>query len=137
MSYVTAFAALRLLAGNPTMTTIDPRSTWGDNVPAGYSFDADYDRFVNISGTVWTPTSGDVPTTSVDILPGSGQLSIDLNAGGLIDTGSRSVRILPADYSTVKNAEWCELDSMSYDVGEITPFPAGAAMWYTVRLEKR
>ena len=137
MSYSNAFVKLRELAGNPTMTIIDPRSTWGDSVPVGYAFDADYDRYINVAGTIWTPTSANVPTSTIKILPSSGQLALDLEAGGLVPTGSRSVRILPADYAAVVAAEWCELDSQTYNAAELTPFPAGAALWYIVRLEKR
>lgn len=145
MSYASDFAMMRQMVGNPTMTCIDARSGWAaDNaVPAGYTYDADYDVYMDESGNTWKPDaggswgSGGEPSTEVDILPSTGLATLELVSGGIIDTGNRTVRILPADLSTVTGAQWIELDGYTYDVEEASPFPAGNALWYTVRLRKR
>lgn len=146
MSYATTFANLRTKAGSPTLTCIKPRSEWSglSAVPAGYSYDADYDVFVDVSGNTWKPDQGDSwgsggePSDSVNFLPTiGGMLALDLMMGGLVDTGERSGRILPADKTTVEDAAWIELDSQTYDLAELTPAPAGNPLWYSVRLKKR
>lgn len=137
MSFLTAFARLHTLAGNPTMECIEARSEWSSVVPAGYAYDADYDRYVNNSGTVWDETSVTLPSDDVDILADSGLVGFDLVAPGLADAGDRFVYIKAADQSTVAAAQYVVLDSQKYDVREITPFPAGNAQWYTVQLTRR
>ena len=140
MPFAQSFSRLRQLAGNPVLTCVKPRAQWV-GVPSGYSYDADYDTFLNSGGDEWRPTStaelssNDYET--VDILPGSGDASEVLTIGGVMDDGARWVRVLPADVATVNAAQWYELDSLTYDTAEVTPFPAGAAQWYTVRLTKR
>lgn len=140
MSFAQDFALLRSLAGNPTLTCVKPRSAWV-SVPTGYTFDAIYDAFVNVGGEVWKPTSSAALNAAdyatVAILPGAGTLEKSLVAGGLVDQGDRFVRILPASLATVQAAQWMELDSMTYDLAEATPYPAGAALWYILRLRKR
>ena len=140
MNYAATFARLRQLAGNPVLTCVKPRAQWV-GVPSGYSYDADYDTFLDSGGDEWRPTStADLSSndyTTVAILPGSGDASEVLTIGGVMDDGARWVRVLPADVATVNAAQWYELDSLTYDTAEVTPFPAGAAQWYTVRLTKR
>ena len=140
MPFAQSFIRLRQLAGNPVLTCVKPRAQWV-GVPSGYSYDADYDTFLNSGGDEWRPTStADLSSNNyetVDILPGSGDASEVLTIGGVMDDGSRWVRVLPADVATVNAAQWYELDSLTYDTAEVTPFPAGAAQWYTVRLTKR
>lgn len=137
MSYEQSFRRLRQLAGNPTMKVVKDREEWSSVVPSGYSYDADYDRFVSSSGTVWDETTVSLPYTTVNILPSSGVAALDLAVGGITDTGDRRVRILPADKTTVEAGQWVELDGHKYDLGQITAFPAGAALWYDVELRKR
>ena len=140
MPFAQSFSRLRQLAGNPVLTCVKPRAQWV-GVPSGYSYDADYDTFLNSGGDEWRPTStADLSSndyTTVAILPGSGDASEVLTIGGVMDDGARWVRVLPADVATVNAAQWYELDSLTYDTAEVTPFPAGAAQWYTVRLTKR
>lgn len=136
MTYATDFAALRIVAGSPTMRCIKPKAEW-TGVPAGYSYDADYDAFVNISGTVWTPTTADLEYDDVDILPSFGNVEWELIPGGLSETGAQTVRILPADQATVEAAQFFLLDEVEYVLRECTPFPKGAALWYTVNMDKR
>lgn len=140
MSFAQDFALLRSLAGNPTLTCVKPRSAWV-SVPTGYTFDAIYDAFVNVGGEVWKPTSSASLSTSdyvaVPFLPGSGSAELTLALAGVVDTGSRFGRVLPGDLATVQAAQWLEIDGLTYDLAEATPMPAGAAMWYSLRLAKR
>ena len=140
MPFAQSFSRLRQLAGNPVLTCVKPRAQWV-SAPSGYAYDADYDTFLNSGGDEWRPTStADLSSNdyeTVDILPGSGDASEVLTIGGVMDDGSRWVRVLPADVATVNAAQWYELDSLTYDTAEVTPFPAGAAMLCTVRLMKR
>ena len=140
MPFAQSFSRLRQLAGNPVLTCVKPRAQW-TGTPSGYAYDADYDTFLNSGGDEWRPTStADLSSNdyeTVDILPGSGDASEVLTIGGVMDDGARWVRVLPADVATVNAAQWYELDSLTYDTAEVTPFPAGAAMLYTVRLTKR
>ena len=143
MTYGQHFGFFRTLVQSmtgtlPTMTCIKPRSTWGSGtVPSGYSYDADYDKYVDSSGTVWDESSATLPSDTVEILPGGGLSALDLEAGGIVDTGDRFVRIQPGSLTTVQNAQWVVLDTFTYDIGEITAEPAGAALWYRVQLRKR
>lgn len=136
MTYSTDFTLLRSLIGNPTMRCIKDKSEW-TSVEDGYSYDADYDAFVNEDGDVWTPTTADLEYDDVAILPSFGSVDIELITGGLSDTGRREVRILPASKTTVENCQFILLDSIEYVLRRCTPFPSGAAMWYAVELEKR
>jgi hypothetical protein len=140
VNYATTFARMRQMAGNPVLTCVKPRASW-TSVPSGYSFNDDYDAYINSGGTIWKPTttsdlsSNDYET--VDFLPGAGNAELSLMASGLVDMGSRFGRVLPGDVATVQAAQWLELDGFTYNLAEVTPYPAGAAMWYVVRLSKR
>lgn len=140
MNAAASFERLRTLAGSPVLTCVKPRAQW-TSVPSGYTFDASYDAYIDGSGTIWKPTSSASLSTSdyatVPFLPGAGTMEQALAAGGLVDQGDRFGRILPGSLATVQAAEWLEIDSTTYDLGEATPYPAGAAMWYVLRLRKR
>ena len=140
MNYAASFARMRQLAGNPVLTCVKPRAQW-TAVPTGYTFDASYDAYLNNGGTVWKPTStaslNGTDYSTVSFLSGAGTMEQALTAGGLVDQGERFGRILPGDLATVQAAQWLELDSTTYDLAEATPYPAGAAMWYVLRLRKR
>lgn len=131
---------MRQMAGNPVLTCVKARSLW-TSVPAGYTFDADYDAFINVGGAIWKPTSSASLSASdyvtVPFLPGAGSAEMALVAAGVVDTGSRFGRVLPADVATVQAAQWLEIDGLTYDLAEATANPAGAAMWYSLRLAKR
>jgi hypothetical protein len=137
MSFATDFAVLHKQAGNPTLRCIKPKAQWTDDVPAGYSYDNDYDAYINGAGAIWTPTTADLPYDDVDILPSYGSSEFELVPGGITDTGSRTVRILPASHTTVTACQFALLDDIEYVVREATAFPAGAPLYYTVRLEKK
>ena len=128
------------MAGLPVLTYVKPRAQW-TSVPSGYTFDASYDAYINGAGTIWKPTSSASLSVNdygtVAFLPGAGSLEKALTAGGLVDQGDRFGRILPGSLATVQAAQWLELDGMTYDLAEATPYPAGAAMWYVLRLRKR
>lgn len=140
MDYASSFARMRAIAGWPVLTYVKPRAQWA-GVPAGYSFDASYDAYINGASAIWKPvTSADLNAadySTVAFLPGAGTLEKSLVAGGLVDQGERFGRILPGSLATVQAAQWLELDGMAYDLAEATPYPAGAAMWYVLRLRKR
>ena len=136
MTYATDFAILRSAAGSPTMRCIKPKAEW-TGVPAGYTYDADYDSFVSGAGAVWIPTTADLEYDDVDILPSFGSVGLELIPGGVADIGNRDVRILPASKTTVTACLFVLLDTIEYVVRACTPFPSGAALWYTVELEKR
>ena len=140
MSLTTEFAADFAtlhddFAPSSVLRCISDKSTW--TITAGYSYDKDYDRYVNSSGTVLTFTTSALPYTDVDILPGYGALALDLMAGGVVDTGERLVRVLNADIATVNAAEFFVLDSTEYSLVQATPMPAGNPLWWIVRLAKR
>jgi hypothetical protein len=140
MNYASTFARMRQMAGNPVLIYVKARTAW-TSVPAGYTFDASYDAYINSGGTIWKPTSSASLNANdygtVAFLPGAGSLEKALTAGGLVDQGDRFGRILPGSLATVQAAQWLELDGMTYDLAEATPYPAGAAMWYVLRLRKR
>lgn len=135
MSYAQAFNLLHAIAGKPTMRCIQPRSAW--TVPAGYTFDTGLDRYVNGSGTVWEPTTSSLPYNNVNILPPVGSELFELTAGGVVDAGSKTARILAADRATVEAAEFVLVDSLEYRVIESTPNVTGNPTGYTVRMAKR
>jgi len=134
------YTQLRAMAGWPVLTCVKARTAW-TSVPTGYTFDASYDAYINGAGTIWKPTSSASLSANdygtVAFLPGAGSLEKALTAGGLVDQGDRFGRILPGSLATVQAAQWLELDGMTYDLAEATPYPAGAAMWYVLRLRKR
>lgn len=140
MNYESSFARMRALANWPVLTCVKPRAQW-TSVPTGYTFDASYDSYINNANATWSPAkSTDLAVndyTTVAFLPGAGTLESALTAGGLVDQGERFGRILPGALATVQAAQWLELDGMTYDLAEATPYPAGAAMWYVLRLRKR
>ena len=140
VNYAASFHALRNLAGNPVLTCVKPRTEW-TSVPAGYTFDESYDAYLNVGGTVWKPVDTDdlaiADYTTVPFLPGAGNAALELVAGGLVDTGSRFGRVLPGDIATVRAAQWFEINGFTYVLGDASPFPAGAALWYSLRLDKR
>lgn len=119
----------------PMLRCVAARVDWP--LPAGYSYDARTDTISNAAGQIWRPDITMLPYTDVEVLPANGSQTIMLDAGGLRDGGERSVRLLPANAETVRQAAWCVLDDVSYVVNELTPEPAGAALWYMVRLRKR
>ncbi len=140
MSYARDFQRFRgmikQMSGTaPVLRCISPRSTW--TVPTGYAYDAQTDTIHNSAGQTWRPDASVLPYTEIDMLPASGAQTLMLDAGGLRDGGERSLRILPDDVDTVRDAAWCVLDNTGYVVSELTPEPAGAALWYMVRLRKR
>ena len=135
MSYAQAFNLLHIVAGKPTIRCIGPRSTW--TVPAGYTFDTGLDRYVNGGGVVWEPTTASLPYDDVNILPPAGSELFELTAGGVVDAGSKTVRILAADRATVEAAEFVLVDSLEYRVTESTPNVTGNPTGYTVRMVKR
>lgn len=134
-TYAQAFNLLRVMAGKPTMRCIRPRSTW--TVPSGYTFDTGLDRFVNSGGDVWEPVTASLPYDTVNILPPVGTELFELTAGGVVDSGSKSVRILAADRATVEAAQFILVDGLEYRVTESTPNVTGAPTGYTVRMTKR
>lgn len=140
MNYAATFQRMRLMAGNPVLTCIKPRAQW-TSVPTGYTYDADYDTFINNAGATWKPeTASDLSTNdyaTVPFLPGSGNADQQLVMAGVIDQGQRMGRVLPGNVATVQAAQWLELDGYTYDLAEATPMPAGAALWYVLRLSKR
>lgn len=140
MDFAGSFQRLRQLAGNPVLTCVKPRSQWV-SVPSGYTFSTAYESYVNGDGDEWQPAStADLSANdyvTVALLPGAGDAEIALMAGGLVDQGSRFGRVLPADAATVSAAQWLELDGFTYDLANSTPYPAGAAMWYSIMLRKR
>jgi hypothetical protein len=92
---------------------------------------------MNSGGDVWTPTTASLAYDDVAILPSYGAATLELAPGGLVDTGDRTVRILPASKTTVEAAAFFTLDSLEYVLIECTPFPANQPLWYTVRMRKR
>jgi len=140
MNYEATFARMRAMAGWPVLTCVKARTAW-TSVPTGYTFDASYDAYINSAGAIWKPTSSAALAvndySTVAFLPGAGSLEKALTAGGLVDQGDRFGRILPGSLATVQAAQWLELDGMTYDLAEATPYPAGAAMWYVLRMRKR
>ncbi|MBK9003488.1 MAG: hypothetical protein IPM41_06385 [Sphingomonadales bacterium] len=140
MTFEQDFTQMRALAGWPVLTCVKPRSAW-TSIPSGYTFDASYDAYINSGGTIWKPTSSAdlnaADYATVAVLPGAGSLEKSLTAAGLVDQGERFGRILPTSLATVQAAQWLELDGMTYDLAEATPYPAGAALWYILRLRKR
>lgn len=140
MTYASDFRLMRQMAGNAVLTCVKPRAQW-TATPTGYTFDADYDVFVNSGGATWKPTSSAslnaADYVTVPFLPSSGNAERQLVLAGVVDQGSRFGRILPADIATVQAAQWLEIDGYTYDLTEATPMPAGAALWYAVRLSKR
>ena len=135
MSYTQAFNLLHTVAGKPTMRCIGPRSTW--TVPAGYTWDDGVNRYVNGSGVVWEPATSSLPYTDVNILPPVGTELFELTAGGVVDSGSKSVRILAADRATVEAAQFILVDGLEYRVTESTPNVTGAPTAHTVSTTKR
>lgn len=140
MTYASDFTAMRAMLGWPVLTCVKPRAQW-TSTPSGYSFDADYDVFVNSGGATWKPTSSAslnaADYVTVAFLPSSGNADHQLVLAGVIVQGQRMGRVLPADIATVQAAQWLEIDGYTYDLAEATPMPAGAALWYDVRLSKR
>lgn len=140
MNYAATFQRMRLMAGNPVLTCIKPRAQW-TSTPSGYAYDADYDTFINNAGATWKPeTASDLSTNdyaTVPFLPGSGNADQQLVMAGVIDQGQRMGRVLPGNVATVQAAQWLEIDGYTYDLAEATPMPAGAALWYVLRLSKR
>lgn len=134
-SYSQAFNALHKMAGSPMLRCIRPRSSW--TIPAGYSWDANADRYVDSGGAVLEPTTGNLPYDDVAILPSQGSELFDLTAGGIVDSGYKMARILAASKATVEAAEFTLLDGLEYLVRESTPNVAGNPTGYTVRLAKR
>ena len=140
MSYATTFRHMRQLAGYPVAVCTKPRTSW--TAPSGYAYDADYDAFVDSSGNVWKPDQGDtggtVPTDTVNILPVQNSRRDMLVASGVMAEGDILAHILPADYATVRNAQYISVDSVLYDEAGMTPKPGGGSvMWYEVILRKR
>lgn len=131
---------MRHMAGNPSLLCIKPRGEWA-NVPAGYSYSAVHDAFVDAGGQTWKPaSSADLTAADVErvsVLPGWGSVEDQLTLYGIAPQGSRTMRCLPADIATVRAAEWVEIDGQTYDVSESTPLPAGTPVWYALRLTKR
>lgn len=140
MSFAQDFALIRHVAGSPVLTCVKPRAQW-TAIPTGYTFDADYDVFVNSGGVTWKPASSAslnaADYVTVPFLPSSGNAEQQLVLAGVVDQGSRSGRVLPTDIATVQAAQWLEIDGFTYDLAEATPMPAGAALWYSLRLSKR
>lgn len=140
MNYAASFARMRQMAGYPSLTCVKPRASW-TSVPTGYTFNDDYDAFLNNAGTVWQPdNSSDLSSNdyaTVPFLPGSGNADQQLVTLGVVDQGQRMGRVLPGDIATVQAAQWLELDGYTYDLAEATPMPGGAALWYVLRLSKR
>ncbi len=140
MNYVATFQRMRAMAGYPVLTCVKPRAQW-TSVPSGYTYDADYDAYINNAGATWKPASivnlAVNDYTLIRFLPGSGNADQQLVMAGLVDQGQRVGRVLPGDIATVQAAQWLELDGYTYDLAEATPMPAGAAMWYQLRLAKR
>lgn len=137
MSYETTFDALRNMIGRPTLRCIQAKANWTSDIPSGYSFDADFDRYMDSGGNVWTPTTSELPYNDVAFLPSSGNELQELMAAGLVESGDKSGRVLPGNIATVTAAEFCVIDSEEYNVIEATPFPSGAALWYRIQLRKR
>ena len=135
MSYAQAFTALRAIAGNPQMRCIGPRSTW--TIPSGYTWSAGANRYVDTNGIPWAPSATSLPYTMIDILPPQGAELFELTAGGVVDSGNKAARILPASLATVEAAEFVLLDGIEYRVTECTPNVSGAPTAYTVRMVKR
>jgi hypothetical protein len=131
---------MRQMAGNPTLTCVKPRAQW-TSVPTGYTFNDDYDLYMNAGGATWKPTSSASLAANdyalVSFLPGSGEANEQLAMAGIVNPGQRTGRVLPRDIATVQAAQWLEIDSLTYDLVEATAMPAGRPMWYVVRMEKR
>jgi len=140
MNYAASFDRMRAMAGWPVLTCIKPRAQW-TSVPSGYTFNDDYDAYLNNAGAVWKPDdSTDLAVNdyvTVRFLPGSGNADQQLVTLGVVDQGQRMGRVLPGDIATVRAAQWLELDGYTYDLAEATAMPGGAALWYVLRLSKR
>ena len=135
MSYAQAFATLRAIAGSPQMRCIKPRSEW--TIPAGYTWSASANRYVDTNGIPWAPSATSLPYDTVDILPPQGAELFELTAGGMVDSGNKAARILPASLATVEAAAFVLLDGLEYRVTECTPNVSGNPTGYTVRMVKR
>ena len=140
MSFAATFARLRQLSGSPVLTCVKPRAQW-TGTPSGYTFDNDYDMFLDGDGNQWTPTSAaDLSANdyvTVPFLSGAGDAEIALSAAGLVDDGTVFGRILPGDQATVAAAQWLELDGLTYNKTALTPMPRGVGTWYALRMDKR
>lgn len=140
MSFTTTFQRMRQLAGSPVLTCVKPRAQW-TSVPSGYTYDADYDCYVNGAGAQWLPTSTDDLNTAdyvtVPFLPTRGRDELALVAAGLVQEGSQPGYVLPGDIATVKAAQWLELGGVTFVRAEATPVPAGTPDRYAVRLNKK
>ena len=141
MPFAQSFSRLRQLAGNPVLTCVKPRAQWV-GVPSGYSYDADYDTFLNSGGDEWRPTStadlssNDYTTVEWLSMKSGGDKDV-LTIGGTSETGEKYGIIKSASMSTVANAQWFEIDSRTFDKAELTSVPSGVGTWYEVRLTKR
>ena len=140
MTFATTFQRMRQLAGNPALTCVKPRSQW-TATPSGYTFDVDYDLFINGAGAQWLPTSTSdlnaVDYVTVQFLPTRGRDELALVAAGLVQEGSQPGYVLPGDIATLQAAQWLELGGVTYTLGEQTAVPAGNPDRYSVRLNKK
>ena len=106
------------------------RAQW-TGTPSGYTFDNDYDMFLDGDGNQWMPTStSDLSANdyvTVPFLSGAGDAEIALSAAGLVDDGTVFGRILPGDQATVAAAQWLELDGLTYNKTALTPMPRALA----------
>ena len=127
--------------GQPILTAVRPYSAW--TLPAGFTYDDDYDQITDIAGTVLPNPQSYWVTDTVYIVPVKRTADLDvLIAAGVVPAGTVDVYVLAADVATMQAAHACQINGDWYDVIDVGQAPVGypggsTAIWARVRLQRR
>jgi hypothetical protein len=136
--YIRAFARIHALHGSPTLDIIPPVSAW--TLPAGVTYNAQYDQFVNASNVVQAVNYASWATeTTVDFVPTRRKNDVALTIGGGLTTANVSRNAVIEWTSAIQTkvaAAWgVTIGSTLYRVKSWEVYPEGAAAPVEIRLE--
>ena len=130
-----------LAYGKPVLTAVRPRSAW--NLPAGFSYDDNYDAITDAAGTVLPNPQDYWATDMVYIVPTKRTADLDvLIATGVVPAGTIDIFVLAADVATMQVAHAGQINTDWYDVMDVGQAPVGypggaTGIWARVRLQRR
>lgn len=131
------FRRIHAILGKPKIVVVGPIDTW--SLPTGFVYDEMSDRVTNTQGVELDDVQTYMSQTEVEMIPPDESSGLVLLQGGMADTGSASVVVMPSSTALLREAFAVILDGVWYNVTGVTEQPAGAPSkaWAVVRLQLR
>jgi len=134
---VKGFRRAHRLIGNPTLSIVPPIPQW--ELPVGVSYNAHHDRFLDGSDLAVDVDWQTQTMTTVDFVPNSSRVTVNLGVGGMGFFDMTRVTLLWADgmEAQIKNAWGVVIGETLFRVANVSVVPLGVPAPYAIEVSLR